>query len=484
MGGEDAVKAAGDIYLPKLGDQSTDEYGAYKMRAMFFNATGRTVESFVGMIFRKDPTEKIPDSLKSFVEDATLQGQSWIDYEKTILREVIAIGRSGTLIEWSADEAKPYACNYQAEQVINWKTKRIKGRTVLSMVVLEEQVDGNEVATAGTEKTQTAQPDNKTLSTKAPKPMRAGYDVTNQTGPEAAKTDEFDENKIPQIRVLKLIQEGEQVVYVVEIWQKEKDKAYRLIDTIRPQRKGKPIESIPFVFHGPNNLLPFVDRSPVEDIVSINLSHYRSSADLEHGRHFTGLPTAYAAGFDTKQAYKIGSATAWVSSEPNAKAAYLEFTGQGLQALDKALEQKERQMAVLGARMLEQEKKGVETEAVLQMKQTGEQSSLSQIARTAGESLELVLRWALWWQGAADSVFADTEKSVEVKLNQDFNASDMSPQLITAIIAAVQAGILTKDSAVTALKRGELVSSARTVEEELALLETEAPALQGDNKNL
>ena len=37
LAGEDAVKAAGAKYLPRLEAQTDDEYEAYKSRACFFN---------------------------------------------------------------------------------------------------------------------------------------------------------------------------------------------------------------------------------------------------------------------------------------------------------------------------------------------------------------------------------------------------------------------------------------------------------------
>ena len=36
LAGEDAVKATGEKYLPRLDSQSDGEYGAYKARASFF----------------------------------------------------------------------------------------------------------------------------------------------------------------------------------------------------------------------------------------------------------------------------------------------------------------------------------------------------------------------------------------------------------------------------------------------------------------
>ena len=36
LSGEDAVKAAGEKYLPRLDSQTDDEFGAYRKRALFF----------------------------------------------------------------------------------------------------------------------------------------------------------------------------------------------------------------------------------------------------------------------------------------------------------------------------------------------------------------------------------------------------------------------------------------------------------------
>ncbi len=62
LSGEDAVKAAGVKYLPRLEAQTEDEYEAYKGRACFFNATRRAADAFVGLVFRKAPFVRIPES--------------------------------------------------------------------------------------------------------------------------------------------------------------------------------------------------------------------------------------------------------------------------------------------------------------------------------------------------------------------------------------------------------------------------------------
>jgi hypothetical protein len=79
--GEDAVKAAGERYLPRLDMQTVDEYAGYKGRASFFNATARTASGFVGLMFRREPEVKVPTddsalgrALRGFIQDADMRG--------------------------------------------------------------------------------------------------------------------------------------------------------------------------------------------------------------------------------------------------------------------------------------------------------------------------------------------------------------------------------------------------------------------------
>ena len=96
--GEDVVKAAGERYLPRLDDQSDDDYDAYRMRGSFFNAAARTVEGFIGLIFRRDPTVKLPEraagvgsALRVFAEEVDLLGTSLYAHARNVVSEVIMV---------------------------------------------------------------------------------------------------------------------------------------------------------------------------------------------------------------------------------------------------------------------------------------------------------------------------------------------------------------------------------------------------------
>jgi hypothetical protein len=138
MSGEDAIKAAGTIYLPRLDSQSDTEYKAYRDRASFFNATSRTADGYIGLIFRRpplvvpaDPTTGVNIALCDFANDADMLGTSLFGYCKNVIYEVIAVGRAGTLLDWEGEfENRVYASLYTAEQIINWRVGRVNGRNV------------------------------------------------------------------------------------------------------------------------------------------------------------------------------------------------------------------------------------------------------------------------------------------------------------------------------------------------------------------
>jgi hypothetical protein len=451
IAGEDAVKCAGVRYLPRLDSQSDEEYAAYKERASFFNATARTAEGYIGLVFRRPPFIKIPDggglgvTLSEFTNDADMLGTPLVSYAKNVINEVISVGRAGTLIDWEGDvENRAYASLYGAESILNWRVERINGRNITTMVVLLEM---------------------------------AGAPANGK------QDDAFVVGTKEQIRVLKLVP-GEKVAdskkqphsCVVEIWQREERKSrkekndWKLVETRIPLRLGKPLPLLPFVFHGPRHSRPGVEKLPLADIIAVNLDHYRLDADYKHGVHFTALPTAWVSGFDKTSSLRIGSSTAWVTETAGATAGFLEFTGQGLTTFERAMDRDESRLAVLGSRLLEGQKKVGETAEAIELRQSGENSILANIAVNVSASLTQILRWSYWWNSTEESPDDVTTEQVLVELNTDFSTKGLSAHEIQAIVAAWQANAISRDTMTELFRRGEVLPEGRTNEEEEMLI--------------
>ncbi len=139
IAGEDAVKAAGERYLPRLDSQSEEEYAAYRARASFFGATARTLEEFLDLIFRRAPvTNAAGDSLRGFLCDCDRWGTDFARYARRVVGEVLSVGRAGTLVLWDEVSGRPWVSLWKAEQILNWEVRRAGERSVLSCVVLKD----------------------------------------------------------------------------------------------------------------------------------------------------------------------------------------------------------------------------------------------------------------------------------------------------------------------------------------------------------
>jgi hypothetical protein len=431
-------------YLPQLDGQDAAQYIAYVERALWYGATKRTVQGLTGAIFRKEPTIDVPESIQSQMDDITMDGDVTLaEFAKKILEELLVVGRVGALVDMSPDavapaDRRPYWVQYSAEQIINWKTQRVNGKTVLSLVVLEESVD-------------------------------------------IADEDEFEHASETQYRVLKL---DEQYLYTVEIWKQVTTKdangkdtqSFELDQAYAPTNMGKRLDFIPFVFFAANGLSSGIDTPPLLDLVDVNLSHYRSTADYEHGLHYTALPTPWITGAPEQSSFSIGPANAWTLTNVDAKVGMLEFTGQGLKPLADAIKEKETKMAALGARLLEAPKAGVEAADTVRLRQSGEQGALASIAATLSQGLTKALGWHASWAGADPA-------AVHVEVNKDFFDVEMPAPLLQQLLGALQAGAISYETFYYNLQKGEIARPGVDADEEQKLIESQQEPLDVTDAN-
>lgn len=362
------------------------------------------------------------------------------------------VGRCGHLIDAvpeeeanNEEEAAPYVVRYEAEDIITWHEEVVRGRKRLVMVVLQEV----------------------------------------RTFPSTDVDDDLEIKSKVQFRVLLLRQSAQEFkgedaqllrasdfengsVYVQQVWELregEGDKKKKLvqISSVVPRRKGgRALDYIPFRFLNWNGESPSPSKPPMIDLANVNLSHYRNSADLEHGRHYTALPTPVAVGFKLDgDTLEIGSRTAWVSEDPGASAMMLEFTGKGLGHLQEGMTKKEGQMAVLGARLLEEQKGGSEKPEAIKLRQTGDRSVLTNIVDSVGDSWTWLLN-RMWDWARVDPL----TEPLRVSLNTDFTSSSLPPQMLTALTAALHTSSISWQTFVEQLQRGEIIDSKITAEEE------------------
>jgi hypothetical protein len=420
VSGEDAVKAAGETYLPKLGGQNDADYKKYLTRATFFNATGRTADGLAGLVFRKAPVAELPAVIKAYAEDVDFAGTSLDDFARKAFEDALKTGRGGILTEYpsglredvvvqnaEAEGLRPYLVYYPAEKIYDWDVGRVNNRTVLTYLKL--------------------------------------FAETWEPNPD----DEWTRVQVKRMRVYRLLAEG--VTLEVYKWQKVKSGTMEWLLEAGPfpiLMAGKPAKAIPFQF------IPSIDvsKGPLDDIALTNLSHYRTSADYENALHWCGVPTPIFCGQMTGPDGKpvtevcLGSSSG-INLSADGSASMLQAEMEP--GLGEALKRKEDYMAVLGMRILASEKRAVETAETAGIHRAGENSVLANFANMVSGALSKALTVMCQFKGS--------EEVASYTLNTDYLPTGADPQMITAIKDLWKEGLVSWDIAIEELKHREVI---------------------------
>lgn len=438
IAGEKAIKAGGQTYLPRPSGMDDDEYKAYGARAHFFGATGRTAEGLHGMVFKKPPVlADCPPKLQALLEDVDRQGTNLDQFASDLVWDTLPTNWGGILVDYPQTEEgmdkatsdrlgfRTYAAWYSAESIINWRFSTKNNQRVLSLVVLLEPY-------------------------------------------ERAMSDEFSTETKNRYRVLDLDENG---IYRQRLFDDAKAEGLSVpVSEYFPKKQNQQLDYIPFfTFPGREP-----EKSMIYDLACENVGHYQKTADYENGLHLTGIPTPYAtcpAPLDEKgspvEVHLGGNNFIWLG-DPSASADFLEFTGQGLATSEKAIQNCEERMAILGARIISAEKKGVESAESARIHRAGENSVLASFALNASDVLTAVIREIASWEGIPGA-----EKTT-YKLNTEYDISQMNPQLFTAWTTARLNGEIPRSVYFAKLQANGDISPEVTFEDWLKELDSDA----------
>lgn len=395
--GEVEIKRKGQRYLPKLQSQDAQQYARFLDRATFYNMTSRTLQALYGTVFRRNPkVTGFDKNLEQRSKRFSKTGLSLHLTAKTIVKEVLALGRHGCLVDASPDgRGGAYVAMYTAENILDWETEEIDGRIQYTRVVLREIV---------------AHRDNPV----APYRYKARY------------------------RVLVLQPSEEGWIYEQHIFEHDDARGgvpnlEGIPDDIKvPMVRGQPMPYIPFIAFGPFDNTANAQKPPVLDIVTLNLSHYRSYADLEQGRFFTATPVYYVNGRQEGESsgeYYIGPDVVWELGAEG-KAGVIEYQGQGLRFLESALSIKESQIAAIGGRLMPGSANSPsESGESLQLKEQNEYTLLLNLVDCLDEGMTELLGWWADWNNAS----TDVVSRVQFEANRDFLTTTVGAREFRAI---------------------------------------------------
>ncbi len=423
--GQRQVKKRGDKYLPRPNPGNTDldnlaRYDAYLGRSVFHNITGRTLKGLVGQVFARDSEIEIPAALDPVKVDAQGDGVSLEQQAKRALRGIMMTGRGGvltdypvtegptTLAQQQSGEIRPVIKLYRATEIINWRTKTVGAKVLLSKLVLVEFED--------------------------------------------VEKDEFEIETEKRYRVLRL--DAVTGNYTVQIYRdidgKNNSGQEPLGEVLTPvDSSAKPFKEIPFSFIGAENNDHIIDDAPLLDIANLNIAHFCNSADHEESTFVTGQPTLWASGItkewneDVLQGNMNFGALGGIALPKDAQAGILQADPNTMAMA--GMEHKENQMVALGAKLVEA-KQVERTATEAKQDEAAELSILGSATKNVSLAYQNALEWA--------QQFAGTSGTITFELNSDFDLAKMTPQERAQIIAEWQAEAISRTEMRHNLKRG------------------------------
>lgn len=415
--GTDAMRAATTDYLPMLTDEQGDAYMARLNRTVLYNAFYRTVSGMVGMLFRRPAVLDAPEYTTSLMDDVTLTGIPLNVIAQEIAEECLVVGRCGIYVNYPiadtetmtqadaiAYNLRPSLSTIKAEQIINWKQRRVNNKYVLSLAVVKEEF--------------------------------------------LLQEDEFKDKPVVRYRVLDL---DENDTYRVRIMEEDNKGNDVLVEgPFYPMMNGNTMDFIPLTIIGPDNVDPTVDIPIMTDLCDINITHYQNFSDLANGCHFSGIPTPVFIGLELPPDGKmnVGMGRGIIIPNPAGDAKMLEVGTGGFVALEKMLNRIESNMVTLGSRLLEAHKVQAESAELAQIYRSGESSILSALGISVSIGITIALKTFSAWAG-------DNPDEVRFTLNNEFFASPVDANMLKELVAAWQLSGISAEAKFEFLQKNE-----------------------------
>ncbi len=452
--GQQAIKEKGDRYLPRLSGHIADgidgrtaddrsrgvlqtqtEYQQYLKRAVYYNYIKKICNGLNEQLFRKDVKLEYPAELQIIIDNFTHDGKSLktamkesnrnilLQYRDVLVLDLPTVNYDGPISQEQVEKQniRPYAVYYKASQVINWDYEVINNRLELTRVIIEE--------------------------------------ILEEQDPD----DEFEKNQIVQYRVMDLVNEENARKYRIRLFREQDGKMDIFGEEIYPIVKGEYLDYIPCYFLTQKGISDDLDYPMLNDAVDINIAHYINSADYENAINITGSPTPVVIGYDDDnddEPISLGSSRALMLYGQGANAFYMEYKGQGPNAIAAAMDKKVDALSVIASRMLQNDPKGIESAEAAQIHRSAEQGLLASMALSLSEAYEVILYTIADWMGITGEI--------TVMFNTDYTADDIDANLLANLTTARQAGLISQYVYFYNLLKGEMIPDDWDIDKENA----------------
>lgn len=441
--GSRSIKSAGETYLPKLSSiQTTEDYNDYKNRGFWFPATGKTVDSFGSMVFRKPPVITAENEAfdTSIFNSISSDGKSLENILREVTEEILIVNRVGILedfpivdtqmtqLEFEESGLKSITSIYKAESIINWRIEQVGNRVIPTLFVLLEQDDVED-------------PDDPFVLNTINR-YRILF-LTTDKDPETGDIISDPYYKQILVRESKIERDVIGVTPGLNTTIVPSELEYTVEAVHVPLLNGEPLSFIPFWVLDANGLEYDVVTPIINDLVELNISHYKNSADHERELHRVSIKTVILPGWDDEVIFPMGG----VASVPPESKPYV-MGAESISNLSTEMTKKEQRMATIGAQLLAQKGRFVEAAETAQIHVRGESSIIASIAREIGNEFSAIMTFKLEWSGI--------DEIVTITLNTDFDENQLEGVELINWFSGLQSGAISYETYYYNMQRREL----------------------------
>jgi Domain of unknown function (DUF4055) len=453
MGGTDAMWDNARIVLPQWPGEDDETYAVRSRMTELYNAFERTVSASCGLVFAKEPTlsDSAPAAIREAWEDVDNQGTAAKVFLKQTLEEGLQDGLVGVLVEYpklttrprdlgefqaaQARGVRPYWVRYAADQIINWRTTKVDGRLVLSMLVLAEEVDEDAGAFGVTAVKQ--------------------YRVLRRL-PNAA-----DDASAPAATV------------TFQVWRERTDAEGKLEWFVFDEGGyGTVMPEIPFAIgYIGRKVGVLVAQPPLSSLAELNVGNYRVSADRRNLITIVHAPTPVITHWSegpkradgTQDAdrgeMKVGpGATMKLVGEQDFK--WVQAEAAGLQSSREEKDDQKSEMASISIAYLAQEKKQQETATAHRINSQAQNATLATAAQGLTDMTEQILVFDCLYRGI------DRKLAPQVTIAITYDLDQLDAQTIAALSAMAKNAQMTTRTLLTILQTRGVIPDSIDLDDE------------------
>ena len=412
--GSDWIRLNAAMYLPQEPREDDDAWRARVRRSVLSPFTVRILENAAGLVLRR-PVKVIGDDYwQDFARNVDGLGSSINEYARRAMISALTYGHCAILVDYPKDPGaltlaeeraisrRPYFNHIDAPQIWGWRQDSTLPSAPLSQVRIHQI-------------------------------------ITRPAG-------KFGEDKVEQMTV---IYPGYYETY-------ERGTGTPSQNVVSSGNLS--IAEIPLVPIYATREGMLTSKPPLQDIASLNITHYQRQADLIHALHIAAMPTLVLEGWDAESSSASVGPNYGISMEPGHKAYYIQSDASSFSSQSDEIQQLEQQMATLGVTKL------------LGQKFVAESADAKRVDQSQANSVLAIL--SLEMESALNEAFALAAAYLGVEppkivLDREFDFYRLIGQDVAVLSDINARGGLTDETFLRVLQRGEVLPDNLNIEEEV-----------------